>query len=395
MAVFETFTLLFKADSAQLKKEVDDVKKKTGESTGEFKKAEEQAKKTDNEFLNLAKSLAGVAAAYFSVGAVVASFQASVAKTSGVAEFARDTGLAVEAISAWGTALENFGVDASVFRSSVDSIKSAFGGNVNEDIVVEYLPGLAEELKRLEASETGAGRRFAEQQLGLPQEFISFLLNTEKSVIDALNQQKTGAGIVTKRDAELVTDFNTATSKLSTAFDDLSAVMASDILPNLTKFANFLTGIVDAITFIKKDDTPNTSADYLRKNYYGSEPWRKPAEEKGKKEEDDRKYPNVPGVVDDPNTKTKIINLSPLPRNQIDYINRDIVEDGPGKQSFYIPPAMPTVSNSQAKSLYVGDININTTSQDAQSISNEVIRKLDQESQFMQSNSYFDNAVVV
>jgi hypothetical protein len=111
--------------------------------------------------------------------------------------------------------------------------------------------------------------------------------------------------------------------------------------------------------------------------------------------EEAKKYPNVRGVVDDPNAQTKNIDLGPLPGGQIDYINRDILEDGPGKQSFYIPPAMPTVSNSQAKSLYVGDININTTSQDAQSISNEVIRKLDQESQFMQSNSYFDNAVVV
>ena len=48
MSIFETFYLLFKADSSQLKKEVDDVKKKTGELTKTSKDSEDQAKKTDN-----------------------------------------------------------------------------------------------------------------------------------------------------------------------------------------------------------------------------------------------------------------------------------------------------------------------------------------------------------
>ena len=121
MAVFETLYLLFKADSTQLKKEVDDVKKKTNEATGSFKEIESQTKKTDNQFVNLAKSLAGVATAYFSVGSIISSFQASVAKTTGLADFARDTGVAIEVVSAFGTAFKNFGVEAEEFQGTIDS----------------------------------------------------------------------------------------------------------------------------------------------------------------------------------------------------------------------------------------------------------------------------------
>jgi len=60
MAIFETFTLLFKADSAQLKKEVDDVNKKTKEIL-KLLKTLKNNKKTDNEFVNLGKSLSAIA----------------------------------------------------------------------------------------------------------------------------------------------------------------------------------------------------------------------------------------------------------------------------------------------------------------------------------------------
>ena len=50
MSDYETFNLVFKADSTQLKREVDDVKKKTGELTESSAKSEEQTKKTDTAF---------------------------------------------------------------------------------------------------------------------------------------------------------------------------------------------------------------------------------------------------------------------------------------------------------------------------------------------------------
>ena len=59
MADFETFNLVFKADSSQLKREVDDVKKKTNELTETSKDSEEQTKKSNNEFVELSTKILG------------------------------------------------------------------------------------------------------------------------------------------------------------------------------------------------------------------------------------------------------------------------------------------------------------------------------------------------
>ena len=65
----------------------------------------------------------------------------------------------------------------------------------------------------------------------------------------------------------------------------------------------------------------------------------------------------------------------------------------------WVPPVIPQVTNSQARSLYVGSVNVNTTAQNTKEIANAVVGEIDRRSEFLnqiqQSNAYFDNAVVV
>ena len=105
MAIFETFTLLFKADSAQIKKEIDDVKKKTEELTNTSKDSEEQTTKTDNEFDKLSKTLAKVAATYFSAASIIGGFRSTLSDTSGLAQFSLETGINIQQLDAWGKRL--------------------------------------------------------------------------------------------------------------------------------------------------------------------------------------------------------------------------------------------------------------------------------------------------
>lgn len=396
MAVFETLYLLFKADSTQLKKEVDDVKKKTNEATGSFKEIESQTKKTDNQFVNLAKSLAGVATAYFSVGSIISSFQASVAKTTGLSDFARDTGVAIEVVSAFGTAFKNFGVEASEFQGVIDSIFNTFGGRVRKSTIADYIPTLSNRLKELEAFETGRGRNYAEETLGISPAGTSALLGIETSILTAATKATTGRGITTAEEAKRVTDFNTATSKLSTAFDDLSKIMVDEALPTLTKLVELITELINIFIPWREErqkelrETPGTLQNlgsFLYKN---------------KKVPENKKEgvfkPGISGIVDDPNADTTQINLGNTGDFQRDHRGTDL---SIGPQSFYIPPVIPQISNSQATSLaFNGDVHVNTTAQDARGIADSIMTELGSKgktllSQLQQSNSYFDNSVVV
>lgn len=379
MAIFETFTLLFKADSSQLKKEVDDVKKKTDETTKTFKDAEDQTKKTDNQFISLAKSLAAVATAYLSVGAVIGAFRSSVGNTTELAQLSRELNVNIETLDAWGGAIKNFGGDAKSFQSSLVALAKTF--NASPETTLAYLPRLAETLKGLGKVQ---GRIYGES-LGIDPATVSFLLQGRKAVETAIARQRE-LGTVNERDAQIAREFNKAIGETSDAFNDLLRALSVEILPKLTDFAKALTGIIEAFTFWK--ESPETAPAWEGPSWnqiFGPRPL-KPTETESSKSE--KKETTV---------TPKLLNPGPDKRTSTGGIYEIPTAF---EQSYQIPTVIPQVTNSQARSLSVGDININTTAQDAKSIGTEVVSQLDQREttmmdQFQQSNAYFDNGVVI
>ena len=347
MAVFETFTLLFKADSTQLKKEVDDVKKKTGESSEVFKNIEEQTKKTDIAFVGLAKSLAGVAAAYFSVGSVVGGFSNAISNISDLALVSKELGLSTEVLDAWGKALKNFGVAPEEFANTVRTLKKLF--NTSGQGVVELLPEIGDAIKRLGPIE---GPRYAQEELGISAGITAFIGQGSDVFLKELARQKE-LGLVSAEDVKVAQAFNKSMGELANAFDALYRALAQEILPELVEFIKTLTNLVETLNKFNVNKKENL-------------PWWLGGqnEDEGKKVEASK------------NTFTNEKVIVPESYN---------VEQ--------IPPSIAPMTNSQSRTLHIGALNVTSNSTNPKEVADETVLSLSE--QLKQSNANFDDSVVV
>lgn len=410
MSAFQTFFLLFKADATQLKKETDEVKKKTNETTKSFKDAEDQTKKTDNEFVNLAKSLSKVAAAYFSVGSVIATFKSSIDKTTNFGNLSRVWDVPIETLSVWSELAKDFGVDSEQFINDIRGLSEKFRWSGEKTFA--YLPTLADDFKKLkdEAGITEANL-FGKHQLDLQEESV-FILSQGGKALQEIIDRKTQLGLISQKDVEKAREFNRSTAELSQAFDNLVRLIVSDLLPHLEKLAKFLTEIVGSLTSwydklpggdisnrsILFETNPSKLHDKIRQRVEG----RKEKEpdinddlnavvdgilNKGTSNKSRNKIPALQ-MNEDLDTENQR-NLPPLPLPQ--FLKPTSFND-----SLQIPTIIPSITNSQARNSYFGNININTTSQDAKEIGKEVVNQVaEREDPYWYSNSYFDNSVIV
>ena len=354
MAVFETFTLLFKADSTQLKKEVDDVKKKTGETGDTFKNVEEQTKKTDVAFLGLAKSLAGVAAAYFSIGAVLGGFSTAISSVSELALVSKELGLSTEVLDAWGKALKNFGVAPEEFANTVRTLKVLF--NTTPERVVELLPEIGDTIKRLGPIE---GPRYAQEELGIPAGITAFIGRGSAVYEKEIDRQKE-LGLVSEEDVKVAQAFNKSTGEFNDSLNELYRAVAKDLLPVLTDLVSVLTTIVEALSFFKKSDIsvgeildPNNQLETIKDLF----------------EKED--YPGkIKGLLGD---------------KLFEYLTTPYVEP--------IPVHIAPMSNSQSRSLHIGAVNVSSNASNPKDVSDEILLSLSE--QLKQSNANFDSPVVV
>ena len=359
MADFETFNLLFKADASQLKKEVDDVKKKTGELTESSKKSEEQTKKTDNEFQNFAKTLAKTAAAYFSVSSVIAGFQNTLAKTVSVGKAANILGVGVEDLDALGRAFKNFGGDAAEIQNSIATLSKEF--NTTGQNIYDYVLELAEGLSKMDKA---TAYRFGQDTLKLSPQVISYLYQNPNLSSDIAEQKR--LGVTTQEDVDLANKFNESLGKMGDSFDRLFRAISADKLETLIKFVDGFTKIVEHLNSFTRDKGRPKAHDYIRwENLLNGGFYSKP--------------PQSPELI----------------RQLEEERNRPAVAPpDPYEHLRHIPTLIPPVSNSQANNFSKGSININTTAQDGGKIYDEMLAKVNQNSQYMQSNAYYDDMVV-
>jgi hypothetical protein len=377
MAIFETLSILFKADTTQLKKEVDDVKKKTAETTTVFKDSEEQTKKSNNEFVELSKTLASVAATYFGAASVIGAFKSSISATTDLSQLSKQLNVDIETLDAWGRAIENSGGSAQSFQSSLMALADTF--NTSGAVALEYFPKLAEQFQYLTATEA----QIYGKRIGLNPGEITFLRQGPEAVNAAVEEQK-AIGVTTQKDAELAEKYRAETGKLSDAFDNLKRAILEDALPEITKLVEVLTTFVQFLTLNKENTgaVPYKTPTW-REIFQGKVPFRIEGEQNA----------SSPVEVVPNNYTGEQTPLPPIP-GFTDAYQQPAAYNVP-----YVPPVIPQVTNSQARSLYVGSVNVNSTAQNAKDIANEVITAFDKKSgflnQFEQSNANFDNGVYI
>lgn len=387
MSIFETFYLLFKVDSTQLKREVDEVNKKTGTLNKTFKDTEDQTTKTDNEFAKLAGTLGKVAGAYFSVGAVVGGFKNAIDKASDFAKLNRDTGVNIESLQAWRNVVKLAGGDAEAFSNQIFELANS--ANSTPDVILSYLPAFADTLKQFNTIEEAQAFARNSQFAALGPELVSNLYNSGGgAALLAEVEKQIKLGVTTGVDLRKIREFNTELARLDIAFENLARVLALKVLPTVTKVTSGVAqGITSSTNFIG-----NVVQSLLNNLPFlvGEE-----AQTKIENNVENTEY-----------EETNISTTQQKPDFTKDYggdFQRALIKESYElpNQSFYIPPTFSPVSNSQATTLAMnGDIHINTTAQDAKGIASSIVSEIGTKgnsmlAQLQQSNASFDNGVVV
>lgn len=210
MSILETFYILFKADTANLKKGV-----------GEVDKLAQQASAS---FFNLSHSIALAAGAIVSA----ASLFNTITSVHELGNVARELNVNVESLDAWGQAVQRTGGSAQQFQSTLRSLATHL--NTTPDVALRALPKLAESFSKMNQ----ATANFYGKSLGLDQSTI-YLLQQGRREVEATIQQQKELGLVTQKDVEVTRKFDNALYDLGRVFQSFQRDLVLPALPALIK----------------------------------------------------------------------------------------------------------------------------------------------------------------
>jgi hypothetical protein len=241
MSILETFYILFKGDSTDVKKAADDAEKSTKNLDESLKTAGKDSEKIGKSFLELARA----AAAFIGVGAAAFKVFHGITEASQYAHelgnVSRALNVDAGALDAWGQAVQRNGGTAQGFQQSLRSLATHFGTSAN--VALKSLPRLADAFSRL-------GNFNAQRYgkiLGLDEATILLLQRGRREVEAVINRQKE-LGVVTQKDIEVANKYKIANLELSLAFRGLYLSIGQTVLPVLADFYRLL---VPVITYIR------------------------------------------------------------------------------------------------------------------------------------------------
>lgn len=240
MSIIDTFVMLFKADTSAVKKGVDESEKDLKRLGNDAKNADAEISKIGKNFLSTAQSFAGLVAGFASVHAAISGFSSALNYTTELSDIARELNINISAVDAWGRALQRTGGSAQSFKSTIESLKSQFGGTSEQ--MLSQLPKFADALSKLNKDQA----LIRGKQFGLDVPTI-LLLQQGRREVESLIQKQYELGVVTKKDAVIARDFRTSLDNVSQAYNTYYRELSRSITPKLTTTFNYLLKHQDAI----------------------------------------------------------------------------------------------------------------------------------------------------
>ena len=208
MSILDTFYILFKSDSSDLKKGAEEVKNTV---------------ETLKSFL-----LSAIPTGFISAGVKhIIDFNVELVKTS------RMLGVNVEQLNAWRNAVELAGGSGDAFEGTLTSLSERLG--ISSQTALNILPRYADALSKLNP----ATAQRVGKMLGLDEGTILLLQKGRREVGYLIDKQKQ-LGTITQQDAEQYLKYNEATIKVKQSTQALFSIIAIEALPHLIKFFDYL-----------------------------------------------------------------------------------------------------------------------------------------------------------
>ena len=244
MSILETFYILFKGDSADVKKAAKEsehaVQNLSDALTGTFRKVDTATTRVNRSFYELAKAAAAFVGATTAAYTVFHKTLEASQYVGDLANISRALGVNAADLDAWGQAVQRTGGNAVSFQSSLRSLSQHFG--VSAGLAIKMLPQLADAFKRLGNYRS----QYYGKILGLDEATI-LLLQQGRREVESIIKQIKELSTVTEKDIEISNKNKIAQLQLSLAFRSLYLSLAQEVIPVLTKMYNNLVPIVEYI----------------------------------------------------------------------------------------------------------------------------------------------------
>lgn len=230
MSILETFYLLFKADTTDLKKGLDKSTKNT----------EEAVDKIGKKFSSLATKFAGFAAALLSVNAILNGIRNTAAYDINLNRESKITGVRPEDLDVWQNAVVQAGGTAEDFDNALKNVAQTF--HTTADVALKAFPMLSDVLNKM-------GRFGAfnyGKAIGL-NESVILLLRRNRQELEAILKRQKELGIVTKQDTDAQAALKQEIDNLGHAFRTFYNSILTPLTPALVKLFQALE---DAVIYL-------------------------------------------------------------------------------------------------------------------------------------------------
>jgi hypothetical protein len=241
MSILETFYILFKSDTSELKKGADEAYKTTEKLSTSIKSTNQATEMLGKSFMGFASHLTTAVAAFVSLDAVVHGLKNAIDYDIELGRASKALGVNVTELDAWGNAVKTTGGTAESFQGSLKNLAAHF--HTTAGVAIKALPQLSDVLSKVSRfSAFNFGK-----SIGLDEATILLLQQGRREVQEILKQQKE-LGLVTKDQIDISLKYDNSLNNLQHAFRSLYNAIAVPLTPYLTVFLEKLTQGIQYLT---------------------------------------------------------------------------------------------------------------------------------------------------
>ena len=230
MAILDTFYLMFKSDTKDLKKGADEADKIVNKLEKDLKTVGGTINNLGSNFLKLATSAESLIAAVIPNALFAAGIKGAIDLGTELSRTSRVMNLNIEDLQAWSNAVELAGGDAKAFQGTLSSLSERFGTTAQQTLTL--LPRYANALSKLNP----ARAQQVGKMLGLDEGTILLLQQGSREVDNMVRKQKQ-LNVITEANKELYLKYDRSLIGVKQSFNGLFAALAIEVLPILIKLA--------------------------------------------------------------------------------------------------------------------------------------------------------------
>lgn len=263
-SILETFYILFKSDTSELKKGSKEADKITRNLQDSLKKSDRTTVQLGNSFGTLARQLSSATFGFLTISSLFNNIGTSIKNTDKLFNFSKLVGISTQEIQSWGNAVREAGGDVNSFESTISGLnnqlldiqltgKSAFipifnqlgvgvldvNGKLKDSITL--LRDIGASLKQLPESSALS----VAQRLGIDPVLARLLISGE---IDNIINKQNKINLLNNKQIESIRSLRESWEGLKTATQGASNTFNSAVSPALSKVYEGLRNVIEYLS---------------------------------------------------------------------------------------------------------------------------------------------------